>query len=39
MDDQHPGLKAALDADWGGGAYATVLTPGPITVGDPVTLI
>ena len=38
MDDQHPGLKAALDADWGGGAYATVLTPGPIHVGDPVTL-
>jgi MOSC domain-containing protein YiiM len=38
MDDQHPGLKSALDADWGGGAYATVLTPGPLHVGDPVTL-
>jgi len=38
MDDQHPGLKDALQRDWGGGAYATVLTPGPIAVGDPVTL-
>jgi MOSC domain-containing protein YiiM len=25
-------------ADWGGGAYATVLDPGTITVGDQVTL-
>jgi MOSC domain-containing protein YiiM len=38
MDDQHDGLQHALKADWGGGAYATVLEPGTIHVGDEVTL-
>lgn len=38
MNDQHPGLQAALRADWGGGAYATVLDAGTIRVGDEVTL-
>ena len=38
MEDAHPGLEGALRADWGGGAYATVLAPGTIHVGDEVTL-
>lgn len=37
MDEAWPGLRAALDADWGGGAYAEVLTSGAIAIGDPVT--
>ena len=36
MDEQHQGLRAALDADWGGGAHAEVLEGGPVRVGDPV---
>lgn len=36
MDDAHPGLRAALLPDWGGGAYGEVLDDGTITVGDEV---
>ena len=34
MDDQHEGLRGALDADWGGGAFGVVLNSGTIGVGD-----
>jgi MOSC domain-containing protein YiiM len=37
MDEEgHPGLQAALEPGWGGGAFGTVVTPGEIAVGDPV---
>jgi MOSC domain-containing protein YiiM len=37
MDEEgYPGLRAALQPHWGGGAFGTVETPGEIAVGDPV---
>lgn len=38
MDEQCPGLTAALDPDWGGGAYGTILDDGDVSVGDSVSL-
>lgn len=38
MDGQCPGLTAALEPGWGGGAYGVVLDDGPARVGDAVTL-
>jgi len=36
MDEAHPGLRAAMEPDWGGGAYGEVLDDGTIAVGDTV---
>ena len=36
MDEAAPGLRAALDLNWGGGAYAEVIDNGTISVGDVV---
>jgi MOSC domain-containing protein YiiM len=36
MDEAYAGLRAALQPNWGGGAYAEVLEGGAIAVGDPV---
>jgi MOSC domain-containing protein YiiM len=36
MDEALPGLKNALDKNWGGGAFGEVLDDGPIAVGDTV---
>lgn len=36
MDQFHDGLRQALDADWGGGVHARVLSHGVIRVGDSV---
>jgi len=38
MDEQCMGLTAALDPDWRGGAYGTVLDAGQVSVGDDVSL-
>lgn len=36
MDEAHPGLRAAMRADWGGGAFGEILDDGRIEVGDAV---
>lgn len=38
MDEQCPGLRAALEPEWGGGAYGTVLDDGVVRVGDSASL-
>lgn len=38
MDEQCPGLRSALEPDWGGGAYGVVLEGGTLRVGDAVSL-
>lgn len=34
MDEALPGLRAAMDPDWRGGAYGQVLDDGVLTIGD-----
>jgi MOSC domain-containing protein YiiM len=36
MEEAHPGLRAAMGENWGGGAYGEVLDDGVIAIGDPV---
>jgi len=36
MDEQHPGLQAALRPHWGGGCHGQVLDDGEVRLGDSV---
>jgi MOSC domain-containing protein YiiM len=36
MDEALPGLRTALEPEWGGGAYGVVIEGGEIAIGDPV---
>jgi MOSC domain-containing protein YiiM len=38
MDEQCPGLRAALASEWGGGVHGIVLDDGLVRVGDAATL-
>ena len=39
MEEAARGLQDAMRVRWGGGAYATVLTPGRLSVGDSVSWV
>jgi len=39
MDEAHDGLRQALVPEWRGGVTCRVISGGPLTIGDPVTLI
>lgn len=36
MEEAAAGLQAAMSSRWGGGAYATVVEPGDIAIGDAI---